>query len=103
MDAPPAKARTSGFFDRLEKAYERTLSDERIGQPTRRPQDRRRVMQVIRICWVILIVKSLLVVWACDRHETPFSPLWIVAPTLVFGMIATVVYYYWDSWFGPVR
>jgi uncharacterized membrane protein len=49
----------------------------------------RSVRWVMAICWVLIVVKCLLVWWAVDHWRMPFHALWIVGPTLVFAALAT--------------
>ena len=41
------------------------------------------------LAWLLIAVKCSLVWWAIGRWHMPFHPLWIVAPTIVFAMLAT--------------
>jgi len=52
----------------------------------------RRVERVIAVCWVIIIIKCAAVVWLFDHYNIPVSPLWVVAPTVIFAALITVVY-----------
>ncbi len=55
---------------------------------------RRQVETVIRFCWALIVLKSFVVVWAFNHYRMPFSPLWVVAPTVGFAALATAAYYY---------
>jgi membrane protein YdbS with pleckstrin-like domain len=52
----------------------------------------RRVERVLAVCWVLIVLKSFAVVWLFDRYHVPVSPLWVIAPTVVFAALCTVVY-----------
>jgi uncharacterized membrane protein YgcG len=52
----------------------------------------KRVERVIAICWVIILVKSFAVLWLFDRYNVPVNALWVIAPTVVFAALCTVVY-----------
>jgi membrane protein YdbS with pleckstrin-like domain len=52
----------------------------------------RRVERLIAICWVVILVKSFAVLWLFDRYHVPVNPLWVIAPTIVFAALCTVVY-----------
>jgi uncharacterized membrane protein YgcG len=52
----------------------------------------RRVERLIAICWVLILLKSFAVVWLFDRYHVPVNPLWVIAPTVVFAALCTVVY-----------
>jgi hypothetical protein len=57
-----------------------------------RPPRNRRVERVIAICWVIIGFKSIAVVWLFDRYHVPVSALWVIAPTVIFAALCTLVY-----------
>jgi hypothetical protein len=52
----------------------------------------RRVERVIATCWVIILVKSFAVIWLFDRYNVPVNALWVIAPTVIFAALCTVVY-----------
>ncbi len=58
-------------------------------QPVRNPK----VELFIMICWVLIAIKHVAVIYACSHWEVPFHQLWINAPTFALGLLATVVYY----------
>jgi hypothetical protein len=58
-----------------------------------RMRRRRRVENLISICWGLIALKSLLVVWAVGHYSIPFNPMWVVGPTVAFALVATVAYY----------
>ena len=55
---------------------------------------RLRVEVLIRVVWGIIFVKSLVVVWAVHHYQMPFSPFWVIGPTVGFAALATAAYYY---------
>jgi uncharacterized membrane protein YgcG len=52
----------------------------------------RKVERLFAVCWVLIILKSFAVVWLFDRYHVPINPLWVIAPTIVFAALCTVVY-----------
>jgi hypothetical protein len=52
----------------------------------------RRVERLIGICWVIILFKSLAVIWLFDRYHVPVNAMWVVAPTVIFAALCTAVY-----------
>jgi hypothetical protein len=58
-------------------------------QPVRNP----RVIRLIGICWVLIAVKHVAIIWAVWRYHIPFHQLWINFPTWLLGVIATAIYY----------
>ncbi len=51
-----------------------------------------RVERVIFICWVLIAVKHIAIIWACQRYPVPFHQLWINFPTWLLGALATGIY-----------
>lgn len=71
--------------------YDRAFMEE---VQVRRPRERDpRVEKFICICWLLIAVKHVLVIWAVQHYAMPFHQLLVNAPTWVFGVIATAVYY----------
>lgn len=52
-----------------------------------------RVERFILICWLLIAVKHVLVIWVVHHYRMPFHQLLVNAPTWIFGVIATAVYY----------
>ena len=44
------------------------------------------------VAWIVILVKCLLVWWAMNHWQVPFHPAWIVAPTLAFAALASVIW-----------
>lgn len=62
-----------------------------------RPQPRDpRVERLILVCWVLIAVKHVLVIWAVHHWRVPFHQLWVNAPTWLLGVVATLVYFQRD-------
>jgi len=57
-----------------------------------KPARSRRVERIIVAGWALILLKSIFVWWACTHYVVPFHPLWIVAPTAMFGALCTAVY-----------
>jgi hypothetical protein len=51
-----------------------------------------RVRWFMAIAWLVILVKCVVVWWAMGRWHVPFHPLWIVAPTLLFAALASVLW-----------
>jgi len=73
-------------------AYESAFV-ERITVTQKLPRNRR-VEQLLIAGWVLIALKSVLVVWAVRRWHVPFNPLWVIAPTVMFGALVTAVYFW---------
>ena len=53
-----------------------------------------RVERVIFVCWMLIAVKHVVIIWACQRYPVPFHQLWINFPTWLFGTLATGIYFW---------
>ena len=51
-----------------------------------------RLEKIILLCWGLIAVKHVAVIWAVHRYAVPFHQLWINAPTFLLGLLATLVY-----------
>ncbi len=54
------------------------------------PMHRARIFMVI--AWVAIVAKCMFVTWAVDHWQMPFHAAWVVAPTLAFAALATVLW-----------
>ena len=52
-----------------------------------------RIERTILICWILIAIKHVAVIWAVHRYHVPFNQLWVNVPTFMLGLLATVVYY----------
>ncbi len=52
-----------------------------------------RAEKVILLCWALIAVKHVLVIWAVHRYAMPFHQLWVNFPTFLLGVVATWAYY----------
>jgi hypothetical protein len=62
--------------------------DEGSGEPRSR-----RVELVLAIGWVLVLIKSVVVHWACEHYGVPFNAWWLIGPTLVFAALCTWLYW----------
>jgi hypothetical protein len=51
----------------------------------------RRIRLLLEACWVVLVAKCLAVPWVVAHWQIPVHPAWVIVPTLVFGVLITVV------------
>jgi hypothetical protein len=51
-----------------------------------------RVERLILICWLLIAVKHVAVIWAVRHYPIPFHQLWINFPTWLLGVLATGIY-----------
>ena len=53
-----------------------------------------KVARMILICWILIAVKHVLVIWACYHYpKIPFHQLWVNFPTWLLGALATGIYF----------
>ncbi len=52
-----------------------------------------RVEKLILLCWGLIAVKHVAVIWAVHHYPVPFHQLWINFPTFLLGLLATLAYY----------
>lgn len=52
-----------------------------------------RAEKIILICWGLIAVKHVAVIWAVAHYAVPFHQLWINFPTFLLGLVATWAYY----------
>ena len=50
------------------------------------------IERLLAVGWILIVLKSALVWWACTAYDMPFHPLWVVLPTVAFAVLCTVVY-----------
>ena len=60
---------------------------------SRRERRNPKVERMILICWILIAVKHVLIIWACRYYPVPFHQLWVNFPTWVLGALATGIYY----------
>ena len=44
------------------------------------------------IGWAAITAKCAALWWLIEKYQVPIHPLWLVGPTLLFGLLATAVY-----------
>lgn len=64
----------------------------RVEERAPRPRSRR-VELVLGAGWVAVAAKAGWIVWAAQTHGLPFHPAWLIAPTVLFAVLATGVYW----------
>lgn len=52
-----------------------------------------RAERIILLCWALIAVKHVLVIWAVHHYAVPFHQLWVNFPTFLLGLVATWAYY----------
>lgn len=67
------------------------IEDVRVHQRMRRNP---RVERLMLVCWLLIAVKHVLIIWACQHYPVPFHQLWVNFPTWIAGALATSIYYW---------
>jgi hypothetical protein len=52
-----------------------------------------RIDRLFLLGWILIALKSVFVVWAVAHYHIPFSPLWVILPTVMFGGLCSAVYF----------
>jgi hypothetical protein len=60
-----------------------------LTKPVRDPK----IERFILICWGLIAIKHVAIIYACYHWPVPFHQLWINAPTFAMGLLATAIYY----------
>ena len=77
-----------------DSAYENAFIKEvHVDRPVARDP---RAERFILICWVLIAVKHVAVIWAVHHYAVPFHQLWVNFPTFLLGLLATLAYYLRD-------
>lgn len=63
-----------------------------VNRVKRVPRDPK-IERMFLICWVLIAIKHVAIIWAANRYPIPFHQLWINFPTWLLGLLATVIYY----------
>ena len=61
---------------------------------TDREQPNPRVERLILVCWLLIAVKHVAIIWAVHHYPVPFHQLWVNFPTWLLGVLATGIYYW---------
>jgi hypothetical protein len=80
------------FFHRLPNVGDADVPAEEAAM-----RRRRHVRNVILLCWAVILVKSVAVVWAVGHYNLPFNPLWVIGPTVTFAALATTIFTVWKD------
>jgi hypothetical protein len=46
--------------------------------------------------WCLILAKCVALWWLIKAYQVPIHPLWLVGPTVLFGLLATAVYIWRD-------
>jgi len=52
-----------------------------------------RAEKIILVCWLLIAIKHIAVIWAVHHYAVPFHQLWVNFPTFLLGLVATWAYY----------
>jgi hypothetical protein len=72
-------------------SYEQGFLRETQPRPKRARNPR--IERLFVLAWVLIALKSAFVLWAVPHYHIPFSPYWVIVPTLLFAGLCTAVYF----------
>ncbi len=58
----------------------------------REPRNRRSEL-ILAIGWLLVLIKCVVVWWACQTYSVPIHPGWIIIPTLIGAALCTGLYW----------
>lgn len=87
MFADLFQLKTRRASDGIDRAF---VAEVHVSQPV--PRDPK-VEKFILLCWGLIAVKHVAVIWAVRHYAVPFHQLWINVPTFMLGLLATAAYY----------
>lgn len=70
------------------------VKDVRVAPPSEGRN--RSVERWIAVGWVLIAVKCTAIWWLINAYQVPIHPMWLVGPTVLFGLLATAVYIWRD-------
>ena len=74
--------------------YEHAFVADVAAVPAAQPDPR--VERIILICWILIAIKHVAVIWTVHHYQVPFHQLWVNAPTWLLAAFATALYYYYN-------
>jgi hypothetical protein len=66
------------------------VQEVRVEQRERRDP---KVERLIFVCWILIAVKHVAIIWVCRHYPVPFHQLWVNFPTWLLGALATGIYF----------
>lgn len=57
------------------------------------PPRNTRVEKIFLACWLLIAGKCWLVAWLVEKYHMRFDALWVNAPTVVFALMCTAIYF----------
>jgi len=79
-------------FRRPAPGYERSFVENVTIRESALPDPR--VERLILLCWILIAIKHVAVIWAVYHYHIPFHQLWVNAPTWLLAAVATGIYYH---------
>lgn len=46
--------------------------------------------------WILILLKCTAIWWLIVKYHVPIHPMWLVGPTVLFGLLATALYIWRD-------
>ncbi len=85
----------ANFFNLLTRKpsahYENAFVHE-VHVARKRPRNLR-TERLLVYMWILIAAKSAFIWWACSHYPIPFGAMWVIGPTVIFGILCTGVYW----------
>lgn len=78
---------------RVAPAVEHNAFVEDVHVAEREPRNPK-VERLFLVCWLLIAVKHVTVLWAVYHYHVPFNALWVNFPTWMLGVLATGIYFW---------
>ncbi len=75
--------------------YDHAFVKEIRVSPPREVRSRRAERWIIA-GWILITLKCTAIWWLIERYHVPIHPMWLVGPTILFGLLATATYIWRD-------
>ncbi len=77
------------------KDYDLAFVKEVRVNPPRETRSRRAELWLM-VGWALISAKCAAMWWAIQTYHVPIHPMWLVGPTVLFGLLATALYIWRD-------
>ena len=72
------------------------VKEVRVVRERGRTPRSRRTEKLILAGWVLIAVKSWLMIWLVEKYRVPINASWVIVPTVVFAALCTALYFWRD-------
>jgi len=79
----------------LSSDYDHAFVKEVRVKPPREVRNRRAERWIVG-GWMLILAKCTAMWWLIQTYQIPINPLWLIGPTVAFGLLATAIYIWRD-------